>query len=146
MAVVKERINVKHNTKGNNSHPLRGQFPHFFLQFVQDMKVWLVLFGILLELDHTLVRVLLQKDQSFLKVVEMCLHNEGLSSLLACHHSHLTGCSLMWQLVTLTRQCDGLIIADSKLQVTTVRGFYAERHLNCFQGLTVDLNVCIGSM
>lgn len=37
-----------------------GEFPHFFLQFVQDMKVWLVLFGVLLELDHTLVRVLLQ--------------------------------------------------------------------------------------
>lgn len=37
------------------SHPLCGELPHFFLQFVQDMKVWLVLFGVLLELDHTLV-------------------------------------------------------------------------------------------
>lgn len=32
------------------------------------MKVWLVLFGILLELDHTLVRVLLEnkKDRRFI--------------------------------------------------------------------------------
>lgn len=65
-----------------NSHPLCGKFPHFFLQFVQDMKVWLVLFGILLELDHTLVRVLLQKIGCF-------KHHDTCQT----YHLHFAGCS-----------------------------------------------------
>jgi len=45
------------------SYPLLGQFGHFFLQFVQDVKVWLVLSGVLLELNHTLVRILLEVNR-----------------------------------------------------------------------------------
>lgn len=56
-----------------SSHPLSGQFLHFLLQFVQDMKVWLVLFGILLELDHTLVRALLQRIR-YLEFRDLCQH------------------------------------------------------------------------
>ena len=48
------------HSPGVVSYPLLGQFRHFFLQFVQDVKVWLVLSGVLLELNHTLVRILLK--------------------------------------------------------------------------------------
>lgn len=75
MQNTEDRINVKH------SHPLSGQFLHFFLQFIQDMKVWLVLFGILLELDHTLVGALLQKI-SCSKFWELCLYHEPSSSIV----------------------------------------------------------------
>lgn len=48
------------------THPLLGQLLHLLLQFVQDVKVRLVFFSILLEFNDTFIRVLLPNH------TEMC--------------------------------------------------------------------------
>lgn len=110
------RVSVFYTT-GNISYPLLSQFPHFFLQFVQDVKVWLVLFGKLLELDHALVRALLIK--STCTKSQMCWHDEEPSST-----SHIS-------LVVCERHVNGLIVAPQRLFK-----FGAERHFNCFYGFS----------
>lgn len=42
-----------------HAHPLLSQPLHLLLQLAQDVEVWLVLLGELLQLNHTLVRGLL---------------------------------------------------------------------------------------
>lgn len=37
------------------AHPLLSQPLHFLLQLAQDVQVWLVLLGVLLQLNHALV-------------------------------------------------------------------------------------------
>ncbi len=134
------RINVKHPLEWK-LHKKKKDYLHvtqkgtlltlcvasFLISSCSLFKIWR--FGLFF-LAYCCSSITLLSEFSCKKI--SCFTSRGLSLLLAYHCSHFTGCSLMWQAGKLTRQCDALIIADSKLQVTTVRGFYAERHLNGF--------------
>lgn len=47
------------------SYPLSSQFPHLLLEFVQNVEVGLVLFGILLQFNHTLVWIFLRRMEKW---------------------------------------------------------------------------------
>lgn len=89
MLSFRKKMKLIKTQQKHHYYPLCGQFHHFFLQFVQDMKVWLVLFGILLELDHTLIGALL-------KVRSSCVHEINMRTAQATTHRLNRTAQLSW--------------------------------------------------